>query len=246
MQNAHIHRMLANLKNVKETGDGTYTAYCPVHESGQGNHNNSLSVAATDDEKIIVNCHNGCDAKDIVYSTGLTWSDCFPPKKKEPTSKITATYDYYDEDNVLRYQVCRLEPGNDGRKKDFRQRQPDGKGGWTWKTAGLKKFPYQLQELAAAPKDKPVFIVEGEKQVDYLRSLGLIATTNPGGAGKWLKTYAKYLKGRDCIVVPDADLPNEKTGKIVGADHAKTVADSLLGEAQSIHVIELPNCQPKW
>lgn len=247
MQNQNIHKMLTNLKNVKETGDGTWTSYCPLHEAGSGVHNNSLSISVTNDGKIIVHCHNGCDTKNIVYATGITWSDCFPAKKKsEPSSKITATYDYRDEDNVLRFQVCRVEPGKDGRSKDFRQRQPDGAGGWTWKTQGLTKFPYRLNELAAAPKEKPVFIVEGEKQVDYLRSLGIVATCNAGGAGKWLKSYAKYFKGRDCIVIPDADLPNEKTGKIVGADHAKTVADSLLEVAQSIHVIELPNCKPKW
>ena len=246
MQNAHIHRMLATLKNVKPTGDGTWTSHCPIHEAGSGNHASSLSILATDDEKIVVNCHAGCDPKDVVYASGITWTDCFPPKKKESSSKITATYDYHDEDSVLRFQVCRVEPGKDGRAKDFKQRQPDGAGGWTWKTQGLQKFPYRLNELAAAPKDKPVFIVEGEKQVDYLRSLGLTATCNAGGAGKWLKSYAKYFKGRDVIVIPDADLPNEKTGKIVGADHAKTVADSLLEVAQSIHVIELPNCKPKW
>lgn len=246
MQNANVHKMLTHLKNVKDKGNGAYTSYCPIHESSPGNHTNSLSILATDDGKIVVNCQAGCNPKDVIYASGITWTDCFPPKRQEPSSKITATYDYHDEDNVLRYQVCRLEPGKDGRAKDFRQRQPDGAGGWTWKTQGLKKFPYRLNELAAAPKDKPVFIVEGEKQVDYLRSLGLVATCNPGGAGKWLKTYAKYFKGRDVIVIPDADLPNEKTGKIVGADHAKTVADSLLDEAQSIHVIELPNCKPKW
>ncbi len=161
-------------------------------------------------------------------------------------SKITAVYDYEDEDGVLRFQVCRIEPGKDGRKKDFRQRQPDGTGGWTWKTKGLQKFPYRLKELAAADPSHPVFIVEGEKQVDYLRTHGLVASCNPGGAGKWLKTYAKFFADRDVVVVPDCDPPNEKTGKIVGAAHAKEVADSLIGIAKSIHVIELPDCQPKW
>lgn len=246
MQNENIHRLLSSARNVKASQDGkSWTCYCPVHENGSGVHSNSLSVMAEDDGKIVVNCHNGCDARDVVYAFGLTWADCFPPKQQQ-NSKITAVYDYEDEDGIIRFQVCRIEPGKDGRKKDFRQRQPDGAGGWTWKTKGLQKFPYRLKEVAAAAADKPVFIVEGEKQVDYLRSLGLIATCNPGGAGKWLKSYAKYFAGKNVIVVPDCDPPNEKTGKIVGAAHAQDVADSLIGIASSIHVLELPNCQPKW
>jgi len=246
MQNENIHKLLAAAQNVNPGGDGnSWTCYCPVHENTPGVHNNSLSVMAGDDGRIVVNCHNGCDPKDVIYSFGLTWKDCFP-KKSEPTSKITAVYDYVDDDGVLRFQVCRIEPGKNGAKKDFRQRQPDGQGGWTWKTKGLMKFPYRLRELAIAPREMPVFIVEGEKQVDYLRSLGLVATCNPGGAGKWLRSYAKYFDDRNVIVVPDNDPPNEQTGKIPGAAHARDVADSLIGIAKSVHVIQLPNAELKW
>ncbi|MHC4461852.1 MAG: hypothetical protein ACYS30_10525 [Planctomycetota bacterium] len=38
--------------------------------------------------------------------------------------KIIATYGYKDESGQLLYKVVRFEP------KDFRQRRPDGKGGW--------------------------------------------------------------------------------------------------------------------
>ena len=246
MQNPNIHRLLASAQSVRQIDDTSWTCYCPVHEGGGGVHNNSLSVAAGDDGRILVNCHNGCDAREVIYAFGLTWKDAFPPKEPITSgSKITAVYDYKDQDGILRFQVCRIEPGKDGRAKDFRQRQPDGAGGFTWKTKGLVKFPYRLMEIAAE-KGKPVWIVEGEKQVDYLRTLGLTATCNPGGAGKWLKSYAKFFDGRDVIVVPDADLPNEKTGKIVGAAHAKEVADSLIGVAKSIHVLQLPGCEPKW
>ena len=246
MQNPNIHKLLSALRNVHQVDGESWTSYCPIHESGPGTHTNSLSIKAGDDGKILVNCHNQCSSKDIIYSCGLSWADCFVKEVKESASRITATYNYEDEDGVLRFQVVRLEPGKEGRAKDFRQRVPDGNGGFTWKTKGLQKFPYRLRELAAAPKDKPVFNVEGEKQVDYLREKhGLIATCNPGGAGKWLKSYAKYFADRDVIVIPDCDPPNEKTGKIVGAAHAKDVADSMIGVAKSIHVIELPGCQPK-
>src|SRR4051794_14313582 len=38
--------------------------------------------------------------------------------------RIVAAYDYPDENGELLFQVVRLEP------KDFRQRRPDGRGGW--------------------------------------------------------------------------------------------------------------------
>src|SRR5262245_16492864 len=52
-----------------------------------------------------------------------------------------ATYDYRDERGDLLFQVCRFEP------KTFRQRRPDGKGGWTWSVKGLRRLPYRLPEL---------------------------------------------------------------------------------------------------
>ena len=46
-----------------------------------------------------------------------------PPAK----ARIVATYPYTDAAGALLYEVLRYEP------KTFRQRQPDGKGGWVWK-----------------------------------------------------------------------------------------------------------------
>lgn len=245
--NPNLDRIRTQARNVRTTGDG-FTCYCPIHESGGGTHNNSLSVTETSDGKILLKCHNGCDAREIVYAFGLTWSDMMPPKNEPPKSaggRITKTYDYIDADGILRYQVCRIEPGQNGRAKDFRQRQPDGRGGYSWKTKGLKKFPYRLPEMIAA-EGRPVFVVEGEKQVDYLRGLGLTATCNPGGAGKWLKKFGEHLRGRHVVAIPDNDPPNEKTGRRVGWDHAQDVAASVYGIAASVRVVELPDAEPKW
>src|SRR6516225_7435719 len=39
---------------------------------------------------------------------------------------IAETYDYTDKDGKARFQVVRYKP------KGFRQRRPNGKGGWIW------------------------------------------------------------------------------------------------------------------
>ncbi len=61
----------------------------------------------------------------------------------------------------------------------------------------------------AADPNEPVFIVEGEKDADTLASLGLVATTNPGGAGKWRREYNGYLASRKVIILPDNDEAGE-------------------------------------
>jgi hypothetical protein len=141
-------------------------------------------------------------------------------------SFIDCTYDYCDEEGRLLFQVCRLYP------KTFRQRRPDG----IWKVAGIRQVPYRLCDLAIAVKKANgspprVYVVEGEKDADRLARWGLIATTNPGGAGKWRPEFNRYFTGCDAVIIPDNDP--------AGAAHATTVATNLLPVAASVRVVEL-------
>jgi len=88
------------------------------------------------------------------------------------SSRIVSTYDYTNEDGELLYQVCRLDP------KSFRQRKPDGTGGWTWSVKGVRQVLYRLPEVIAASDRGQVFVVEGEKDADTLCSWGFYATCN--------------------------------------------------------------------
>ena len=101
------------------------------------------------------------------------------PSRNEGKRRIAATYDYTDENGELLFQAVRYEP------KGFNQRRPDGKDSWKWSLKGVKRVLYRLPELMSADPAKPVFVVEGEKDADNLIQLGLVATTNPMGAGKW-------------------------------------------------------------
>jgi hypothetical protein len=144
--------------------------------------------------------------------------------------KIVASYDYHDEAGSLLFQVCRLHP------KTFRQRRPDGKGGWEWKTQGTRMVPYRLPDLCfarAGANGKPwrVYIVEGEKDADRLAAWGLTATTNPAGAGKWRDEFSKYFAGADAVVLADND--------DAGRKHAEAVAKSLVAKAERVRVLNL-------
>src|SRR5262249_22819672 len=101
----------------------------------------------------------------------------------KPQDGIVAKYDYTDADGKLLFQVCRSEP------KTFKQRRPDGKGGWIWSVRHVRQVPYCLPALVEAVKaGKPVFVVEGEKDCNNLHAFGVTATCNAGGAGKWHKS----------------------------------------------------------
>ena len=155
-------------------------------------------------------------------------------KKQQEASKpgrfLSRIYDYINEDGETAYQVLRYEP------KTFRQRRPDGNGGWLYNMQGVEALPYNMAGLMLNP-DKPVFIVEGEKCADKLIELGALATTSHGGAGNWKPELNRYFKGRDVIIIPDRDDAGDK--------HAKTVINNLIGIAAKIRRVDLPNLSAK-
>jgi len=207
-----------------------WQARCPAHQDS----NPSLSISEGADGRTLVRCHAGCDVKAICGALGVALADLFPSREKTrpggngaPRGRIVAKYDYRDERGALLFQVVRLEP------KDFRQRRPDGKGCWTWKLGDTRRVLYRLPEvLAAVRQGKPIYLVEGEKDVAALVHAGFKATTNAGGAGKWLDTYSDALAGGEVVVLPDRDEPGRK--------HGELVARSLHGKARSVRVAELP------
>ena len=139
---------------------------------------------------------------------------------------IAETYDYTDKDGKARFQVVRYKP------KGFRQRRPNGKGGWIWNLNGVELVPYHLLQLIEGiANEHPAIIVEGEKDVHTAEAHGLVATCNPMGAGKWRDEYDQYFAGADVIVIPDNDEP--------GRRHAQTVAAHLSKVARSVRMLTL-------
>ncbi len=198
---------------------------CPAHPDERA----SLSVDIGNEDRVLVYCHAGCDTRDVVAAAGMTMADLAPetPGRGTPTQKIVDHYDYCDEHGALLYQVVRFDP------KDFRQRRPDGAGGWVWNTAGVRRVLFGLPELAGA---RTVYIAEGEKDVLALRQLGLSATTNSGGATKWRDDYTDQLRAagvQAVIVLPDND--------DAGRKHANLVARSCRGAGLTATVVELPD-----
>ena len=70
--------------------------------------------------------------------------------------------------------------------KGFRQRRPDGRGGWDYKLGYTRRVLYRLPQVIAAVKaGQLITVVEGERDVHTLEAKGQSRDhVGPGGAGK--------------------------------------------------------------
>lgn len=150
-----------------------------------------------------------------------------------PAKQTTvAEYIYCDRAGVPVFKVTRKGP-----RKQFFQARYDaatssfvsGKGCMD----GVRRVPYRLNEWADA--EGTIVIPEGEKDVDRLRSLKLLATCNAGGAGNWSRGYAPYFQDRDVVILPDNDQ--------AGRNHARDIADCLMPMASRVAILDLPGLQ---
>jgi putative DNA primase/helicase len=219
---------LGNGRQRKE-GRGWKTL-CPCHDD----HDPSLSITEGRVAPVMV-CRaglagRGCPQDAIIAE--LRRRGLWPEKRASIDGNIV--YKYEDESGRERYQVVRAPPN--GSKKKFWQRRPDGAGGWINNLQDVERLPYRLPDLLAY-EDAPVLIPEGEKDVDTLFGIGLVATCNSEGAGKWRPEISRWLLGRDVVILPDND--------DVGRAHAKAVAKHLYAIAASIRILELPGLPEK-
>ncbi len=228
---------------------------CPIHNGDGAN----FAVTAENGEWY---CHTGCkeggdalrflERKDgITFPEALQalaeWAGTTPAplparnghkngqehKNGQSPRRIAETYDYTDDGGTLLFQAVRYDP------KGFSQRVPaEAPGTWTYALNGTRRVLYHLPEVVAAVEaERPVYLCEGEKDADALRALGLTATCNPMGAGKWEDAYTDALAGAVVALLPDNDP--------AGRAHAARVAAALHGKAKRLRVVELPNLPDK-
>jgi hypothetical protein len=218
-------------------------AKCPFHQDRTESMSLNLEKAAWRCHA----CNEGGGLLDFERKlTGKADAECWTainatigreaPKASKPKhGPIVATYDYVDAGGTLIYQgVRRADP------KSFQQRRPNGKGGWIYNMDGATRAPFNLTALV---RSNVVLIAEGEKDARNLEQAatsfpdkdgGLIyaATTNIGGAGKWLESYSPYLAGKKAFVFADND--------DAGRKHAQQVCSSVSKHAHAVHLVELP------
>ena len=174
----------------------------------------------------------------IVQTLGLKMSDLFidkpekPPKKQRSSKaegKIEKVYQYEDlSGSKVLFEVVRYRP------KAFKQRRPDGRGGYIYNLKGVETVIFRLPQITAAvARGETVYHAEGEKDVLSIVSLGLEATTSPMGANSWKSSYAKFYTGASQVVIfPDKDE--------AGRAYAHNVAMDIYSKVEAIKIVELP------
>lgn len=218
------------------------TAQCPAHDD----HKPSLDVTTGDDGKALVICRAGCPLDQILAKLDLRAADLFADS---PNGRFTeqrldpgqhrhleTTYPYTSGgDELIRKRRYRLADGT----KTFRiQHRDTPTGAWRNGQGGLTADPYLAPALTEATLTRTVFVVEGEKDADRLTDLGLVATTNIGGAGKWPQGWGQqWFAGRNVAILADNDPP--------GHAHAQTVAADLAPHAATVRLVNLPDLPPK-
>lgn len=224
--------ILSYFQEARHRSDDRWMVKCPAHEDDTP----SLEVWVRRD-RILLKCFGGCQASQIVFALGLTLRDLFNHEGEEVKRRmidVESYHDYRDLDGKLRYQALRIRKPNGG--KDFSQRRPDGRGGWTWNLTRVQRILYRLPEIDAAIEKHPnrvLVLCEGEKVADRLMSIGVLATTTVCGSNSpWEASYSEYLSDKHVAILPDNDLP--------GLKYASAAAGSLLiHDVPSLRIVQL-------
>lgn len=251
-------------KPLIRAGDAVYDAlWRAVNEDRIVGFTHPLSQAALSRENAQVCVRNALetptkDSQRLLEAAHAALKELARKKKAQREGKPVAFYDYTDEQGGLLYQVVRFEP------KSFAQRRPI-ENGWAWGVTAdryvrtpsghlvldaaappdaervvleaCRLVLYRLPRvLAAAREGRSVHVVEGEEDVHALEALGLVATCNPGGAGKWDAAYTATLRNCVVYVLPD----NDEAGEA----HARLVSGAFTGVARRLKVVRLPGLPP--
>jgi DNA polymerase len=158
---------------------------------------------------------NGRDTESNDYASG-----------ERPWGRAVADYIYRTATGEPYLRVTRSSA------KQFWQARWENSQWVSGKPAG-PKIPFRLPELLAAPVTTAVWVAEGEKDAENVAALGLIATTNSEGAGKWAADLNRWFVGKTAAYILE---DNDDAGR----KHAAQVAMALRGIVPDIRVVHFP------
>jgi 5S rRNA maturation endonuclease (ribonuclease M5) len=214
----HVQNFLNRLDGVSRSGMG-WAAKCPCRNDDE---NPSLTVGVGRNDQVLIKCHNGnpCSVEQIVRYMNLEMKDLYQDKvlpvsvsskKDRGKRKVEAVYQYVDDNFEVLYEKVKYRYEDGG--KGFSQRRPDPAlpGKYIYSLIPKEqRVLYNLPVIKKAIEDKePIWLVEGEKDVDTLEKHNIIATT-AGGAGTWEPQFTDILADAAAVVIV-AD--NDEAGK---------------------------------
>jgi DNA primase len=243
-RNLNIEQLYGSiLQRFRRTTPRQAMGLCPFHED----KNPSCSVNLANG---LFNCF-GCGAKGDVFSF---WQKMYCVDFKQSINelalqagmvtpmmpKVVAVFTYRSDSGSWLYAKERIEPGRDGRKKEFRffhfeggengavnAKKISGRGG--------EPVLYRLHEVVQA---KAVIIVEGEAKAGLLAGWGLTATTlDSGSQSRLTDKQAAHLEGKRICILPDND--------DAGQTYADNIVAKLRDKVPYLKVVSLPGVLEK-
>ncbi len=150
-------------------------------------------------------------------------------EKKSLRPRQTRYWEYPARDGSPLVRVVRFDDGKGGgggnsKKPAWHQERWNiskikNKNGWVPGIEGIDRANIPIYRYAEVKKaianNELIFLVEGEGCADILWSLGLAATCNIGGSGKWRNTDTSDLQGARIVIVPDRDQPGIKHAELL-------------------------------
>ena len=239
---ANVYEILGRLKGVQqEPGKTKWRVCCPAHED----HNASGFIELKSNGYIKVFCSRGCTEAAIMTALGIT--DLYAGSKREHTGnsqpagkKVTGKgpletqYFYTNASGAIIARKDRFAALPGGRKSFAWFRVDDFDGSFVSGIDKEERPIYRLHlVLKAIQEGKPIWLVEGEKCVEAIEKLGMVATTLPDGAScRWTKAQVESMAGATVFILPDNDEPGEK--------YAAEAIEKLASVTKVIKKVSLP------
>ncbi len=221
-------------REVKDTKDGGFDCLCNCHDD----HHPSFHWKIGD--KGWIGCCKTCGAKgvDFARQAGVPVQEMFKDSKSQRTDyapwkayvegrekrRIEAIYNYVSINGNYAFTKIRLE----GKKIIYGKLQ---NGRFTYglgHDVGRKSYKAiygSVQALKKAVSEgRPIFIPEGEKDVDTLTKQGYTAFTY-GGVNDWQSDFAALVQGAEVFILADNDEPGKRVANAILND-IRTVAKS--------------------
>ena len=104
-------KFIERLQVCRPSGKGKWIAQCPAHDD----RSPSLSVKEAEDGRLLIHCHAGCGANDVIASLGLEFDDLYPETDRERYDPIAgrriqkSERQYYYEAQLHIYESMRRQ-----------------------------------------------------------------------------------------------------------------------------------------
>lgn len=208
---------------VSRYNNGKVQAKCPAHNDKQA----SLTITKGD-KCTLFHCHAGCKLEDVLTAARLEKKDTFYNNvsyaekwkmyiESREKRKIEAIYPYVSINGGYAFHKIRLE----GKKILYGILENERFSYGLPRSKPRKSYRAIYGDLNAIQKavqyGKPVFIPEGEKDVDTLTKHGFVAFTC-GGANDWQSEFASILKNAVVYILADNDMPGQGIANRIYAD----------------------------